>query len=71
MLFYGLQEDFHAVEHKDLAFTRLTDLIGAEQLEFAGALVVVVLDADAASPLLDLTFRGPDTDVNGIRAVED
>ena len=52
-------KDFHAVELEDTALTGLADLIGVEQLELASAFIVVVLDADASSPLQDLAFRGP------------
>ena len=48
--------DFHAVEHEDTAFSGLPDLVGVQQLELSDTLVVVVLDADAAVPLLDLAL---------------
>ena len=56
---FRLEEDFHAVELEDTALAGLADLIGVEKLELASAFVVVVLDADASVPLLDLAFRGP------------
>lgn len=48
--------DFHAVEHEDAAFSGLPDLVGVQQLELSYTLVVVVLDADAAVPLLDFAL---------------
>lgn len=70
---YGseLQEDFHAVELEDAALASLADLIGVEELELACAFVVIVLDTDAAVPLLDLTLRCPKANVDGLGAVED
>ena len=52
----SLHKDFHAVEHEDLALAGLANLIAVQQFEFACAFIVVVLDADASSPLLDFTF---------------
>jgi hypothetical protein len=52
----SLHKDFHAVEHEDLALACLANLIGVKQFELASAYIVVVLDADASSPLLDFTF---------------
>ena len=66
----SLHKDFHAVEHEDLALAGLANLIAIEQLELARALVVVVLDADASSPLLDFAFRSPDAYVNWLGSVE-
>ena len=48
--------DFHAVEYEDTAFTSLPNLVGVQQLELSDTLVMVVLDADTAVPLLDLTL---------------
>jgi uridine phosphorylase len=56
---FWLEEDFHAVELEDTALAGLSNLIGVEKLELASAFIVVVLDADASTPLLDLAFRGP------------
>lgn len=53
------KEDFHAVEHEDLALSSLSDLIGVEEFELACTFVVVVLDADASTPLLDFALRSP------------
>ena len=65
------EEYFHAVEHEDLALSSLSDLIGVEEFELACTFVVVVLDADASMPLLDLALRCPETDVNWVGTVED
>ena len=65
------KEDFHAVEHEDLTLSSLSDLIGVKEFELACTFVVVVLDADASTPLLDLALRCPETDVNWVGAVED
>jgi len=46
------------------------DLIAVQQFEFACAFIVVVLDADASSPLLDFAFRSPDAYVHWLGAVE-
>ena len=48
--------DFHAVEHEDAAFAGLPDLVGVQQLELSDTFIVVVLDADAAVPLLYLAL---------------
>ena len=48
--------DFHAVEHEYAAFPSLTDLVGVQQLELSDTFIVVVLDADAAVPLLYLAL---------------
>ena len=48
--------DLHAIQHEYAAFPSLTDLVGVQQLELSYTLVVVVLDADAAVPLLDLAL---------------
>ena len=55
-----LEEDFHAVELEYLYLTGLAYLIGVEELELASAFVVVVLDADASVPFLDLALGGPE-----------
>ena len=68
---FRLEEDFHAVELEDTALAGLADLIGVEKLKLASALVVVVLDADAASPLLDLALGGPELDVNWLGTIKD
>ena len=47
---------FHAVELEDTALASLANLIGVEKFELASAFIVVVLDADASTPLLDLAF---------------
>lgn len=62
--------DFHAVEHEDTAFSGLSDLVGVQQLELSGALVMVVLDTDTAVPLLDLARLCPKSDIHWFRAVE-
>ena len=69
--FLWLQKHLHAVEHKYLALARLSDLIAFEQLELARSLVVVVLDADASPPFLDLPFGCPDANIHRLRPVED
>ena len=56
---FRLEEDFHAVELEDTTLAGLSNLIGVEELKLASAFIVVVLDADASTPLLDLAFRGP------------
>lgn len=48
--------DFHAVEHEDTAFSCLPDLVGVQQFELSDTFIVVVLDADAAVPLLYLAL---------------
>ena len=48
--------DLHAIQHEYAAFPSLTDLVGVQQLELSYTLVVVVLDADAAVPLLYLAL---------------
>ena len=70
MQFLGLEKDFHAVEHEDLTLAGLPNLVGIKQLELSCSFVVVVLDADAASPFLDLAFGGPETDVNWVGSVK-
>jgi hypothetical protein len=47
---------FTAIEHENLAFPCLPDFIAIQQLELPNTLVVVVLDANASSPLLDLAL---------------
>ena len=61
--------DFHAVEHEDTALASLADLIGVEQFELTCAFVVVVLNADAPVPFLDLPFGSPETDIDWLRSV--
>ena len=68
---FRLEEDFHAVELEDTALAGLADLIGIEELELASAFVVVVLDADASVPFLDLAFACPEGDVYWVGAVQD
>lgn len=70
---YGsaLQEDFHTVEQEDAALTGLADLIRVEKFELADTFVVIILDTDAAVPLLDFAFRCPKTDIDWLRTVED
>ena len=58
-----LEKDFHTVELENLALTGLADLIGVEKLELADTFVVVVLDADASTPLLNLSRLGPESDI--------
>ena len=54
-----LEQDFHAVELENTAFTGLANLVRVEKLELADTTIMVVLDADATAPLLDLTFGSP------------
>ena len=65
-----LHEYSHAVEHENLTFSGLTNLVRVENLELADTFVVVVLDADASAPLLDLALGGPKTDIYRVRTVE-
>jgi hypothetical protein len=51
-----LKEDFHAVEHENLALACLANLIGVEQFELASAFIVFILDADAPFPFLDFSL---------------
>ena len=69
-MWYFLEEDLHAVELEYLTFSRLAYLVGVEELEFASAFVMVVLDADTAVPLLDLALGRPETDINWVGSVE-
>ena len=69
--FFFLQEYSKAVQAEDATFTGLADLIGVEKLELADTFVVVVLDADASVPLLDLTFGSPKAEVNWVGTVQD
>ena len=66
----SLKEDSQTVQTEYAAFAGLSDLVGVEKLELADTFVVVVLDADAASPFLDLAFGGPETDIYWVRSVE-
>ena len=52
----GLEKYFHAVELENTALTGLADLIGVEKLELSDTTIMVILDADASTPLLDLTL---------------
>jgi hypothetical protein len=67
----SLHKDFHAVEHEDLAFAGLANLIAIEQLELARTFVVVVLDADASFPFLDLACFCPKSDIHWFRTIKD
>ena len=64
-----LEKDFHTVELENTAFTGLANLVRVEKLELTDTFVVVVLDADATAPLLDLTFGSPKAKVDWVRAV--
>ena len=66
----SLHKDFHAVEHEDLAFAGLANLIAIEQLELTCTFVMVIFDADASAPLLDLALGGPELDIYRIGTVE-
>jgi hypothetical protein len=66
-----LHIDLHAVKHENLALASLAYLIRIEQLKLAGTFVVVVLNADAPVPFLDLPFGSPETDIDWLRSVED
>lgn len=54
-----LEKNFHTVELENTALTGLADLVRVEKLELADTSIMVVLDADAAAPLLDLTLGSP------------
>lgn len=54
-----LEKDFHTVELENTALTGLANLVRVEKLELADTTIMVVLDADATAPLLDLTFGSP------------
>ncbi len=54
-----LEKDFHTVELENTALTGLADLVRVEKLELADTTIMVVFDADATAPLLDLTFGSP------------
>ena len=54
-----LEKDFHTVELENTALTGLANLIGVEKLELSDTTIMVVLDADAAAPLLDFTLGSP------------
>ena len=69
--FIGLNKNFHAVELEDTALASLANLIGVEEFELASTFIVVVLDADASMPLLDLTLACPEGDVYWVGAVQD
>ena len=64
-----LEKDFHTVELENTALTGLTDLIGVEKLELSDTTIMVVLDADATAPLLDLTLGSPKAKVDWVGAV--
>jgi hypothetical protein len=49
----------------------LSNLVAIEQFKLSSAFVVVVLDTDAAVPLLDLALGGPELDVNRFGTVKD
>ena len=63
------EKDFHTVELENTALTGLADLIGVEKLELSDTTIMVVLDADAAAPLLDLTLGSPKAKVDWVGAV--
>jgi hypothetical protein len=67
---FKLQKYGHAVQTENLAFAGLPNLIGIEKLELTDSFVVVVLDADASTPLLNLTLGGPELDIYRVRSVE-
>ena len=66
----SLKEDSQAVQTEYAALAGLADLVGVEKFELADTFVVVVLDADASAPLLDLTLGSPETDIYWVRSVE-
>lgn len=66
----SLKEDSQTVQTEYAALARLADLVGIEKLELADAFVVVVLDADASAPLLDLSLGGPKTDIYWVGSVK-
>ena len=55
----GLEKYFHAVELENTTLTGLADLVRVEKLELSDTTIMVVLDADASTPFLDFSFRGP------------
>ena len=65
-----LQKNFHSVQFMETALAHLAYLAGVQELELAGALVVIVLDADTSPPVLDLDAASPKGDVNRVWAVE-
>jgi hypothetical protein len=69
-MWYFLEEDLHAVELENATLAGLSYLVGVEKFELTDTFVVVVLDADAASPLLDLALGRPKTDINWVGSVE-
>ena len=66
----SLKEDSQAVQTEYAALAGLADLVGVEKLELADTFVVVVLDADASAPLLDLALGRPETDIYWVGSVE-
>lgn len=70
LLFQLLHEHYHAVQHENLAFPGLPNFVAPQQLEFADTFIVVVLDADASFPFLDLPLGSPEPDIYRLRTVE-
>lgn len=54
-IWYFLEEDLHTIEHEDAALPRHSNLIAVKQLELSCTFVVVILDADASMPFLNLS----------------
>ena len=69
-MWYFLEEDLHAVELENATLAGLSYLVGVEKFELTDTFVMVVLDADASAPLLDLALGGPELDVNWFGSVE-